>query len=54
MWARRIEKAKPLARAVGGQAIERKQLRTEFFDAIVNATPVGMHPRHQRIAARRE
>jgi 3-dehydroquinate dehydratase/shikimate dehydrogenase len=44
VWARRIEKAKPLARAAGGQAIERKHLRTESFDAIVNATPVGMHP----------
>jgi 3-dehydroquinate dehydratase/shikimate dehydrogenase len=42
--ARRIEKAKALARAVRGQAIERPQVRTEFFDAIVNATPVGMHP----------
>jgi 3-dehydroquinate dehydratase/shikimate dehydrogenase len=44
VWARRIEKAKPLARAVGGEAIERKHLRTESFDAIVNATPVGMYP----------
>jgi shikimate dehydrogenase len=42
--ARRIEKAKSLARAAGGEAIARKQLRGEFFDAIVNATPVGMHP----------
>ncbi len=46
--ARRIERAKPLARAVRGQAIERQQLRTEFFDAIVNATPVGMHPNVNR------
>ena len=42
--ARRIEKARLLADAAGGQAIERKRLRTEFFDAIVNATPVGMYP----------
>ena len=42
--ARRIEKAKSLARAARGEAIARKQLRGEFFDAIVNATPVGMHP----------
>jgi len=42
--ARRAEKAKSLARAVGGEAIARSQLRGEFFDAIVNATPVGMHP----------
>ena len=42
--ARRPEMAKALARAVGGEAIARKRLRQEFFDAIVNATPVGMHP----------
>jgi 3-dehydroquinate dehydratase/shikimate dehydrogenase len=44
VWARRSEKAKSLARAVGGEAIARSQLRREFFDAIVNATPLGMHP----------
>ncbi len=43
--ARRVKKAQALARAVGGEAIERKRLRTEFFDAIVNTTPVGMYPR---------
>jgi len=43
--ARRIEMARSLARAVGGEAIERRRLRAEFFDAIVNATPVGMFPR---------
>ncbi|MGH7836438.1 MAG: shikimate dehydrogenase, partial [Candidatus Binataceae bacterium] len=43
--ARRMPRAKALAREVRGQAIERKRLRDEFFDAIVNATPVGMHPR---------
>ncbi|HEX2712168.1 MAG TPA: hypothetical protein VHM88_08100, partial [Candidatus Acidoferrales bacterium] len=32
------------ASAVGGEAIERARIRREFFDAIVNATPVGMHP----------
>ncbi len=42
--ARRPEKARELARAAGGEAIERRRLRREFFDAIVNATPVGMHP----------
>ena len=42
--ARRPAKAKELARAVGGEAIARRQLRGEFFDAIVNATPVGMYP----------
>ncbi len=43
--ARRPARAKALARAVGGEATERRRLRGEFFDAIVNATPVGMHPR---------
>ena len=46
--ARRTAKAKELARAVGGEAIERKRLRGEFFDAIVNATPVGMYPNVHR------
>jgi len=44
VWARRPERAKSLAWAVGGQAIARSDLGREFFDAIVNATPVGMHP----------
>ena len=38
------ETSAALARAVGGQAIPRAALRQEFFDAIVNATPVGMYP----------
>jgi len=42
---RRPKRAEALARVVRGQAIERARLRHEFFDAIVNATPVGMHPR---------
>lgn len=42
--ARRPAKANALARAAGGETIERSQVRREFFDAIVNATPVGMHP----------
>jgi 3-dehydroquinate dehydratase/shikimate dehydrogenase len=42
--ARRPAKAKELAQAVGGEAIARSRLRGEFFDAIVNATPVGMYP----------
>jgi 3-dehydroquinate dehydratase/shikimate dehydrogenase len=43
--ARRPARAKSLARAAGGEAIPRKRVAREFFDAIVNATPVGMHPR---------
>lgn len=42
--ARRPERARKLARAVHGQAIPRAALRRDCFDAIVNATPVGMHP----------
>ncbi len=43
--ARRPERARALARAVGAQVVARADLRGEFFDAIVNCTPVGMHPR---------
>jgi len=42
--ARRAQAAKALARAAGGEVVERPRLRREYFDAIVNATPVGMHP----------
>jgi len=42
--ARREAEARKLARAAGGEAIARRHLRREFFDAIVNTTPVGMHP----------
>src|SRR5882757_297848 len=42
--ARREKAAKELARAVGGEVVPRRALRREFFDAILNATPVGMHP----------
>lgn len=44
VYARRQARSKSLAKAVGGEAIARPGLRREFFDAIVNATPVGMHP----------
>ncbi len=43
--ARRPARAEALARAAGGEAIAWGRIRGEFFDAIVNATPVGMHPR---------
>lgn len=45
--SRRAKPAASLAKSVGGEAIVSRQLRGEFFDAIVNATPVGMHPRIQ-------
>lgn len=42
--ARRAVTGKRLARAVNGEFIERHCVRDEFFDAIINATPVGMRP----------
>jgi len=43
--ARRENRALHLARAVGGTVLPRRALRREYFDAILNTTPVGMHPR---------
>lgn len=42
--ARRTRRAMLLARSVGGEALPRRALRRERFDAIINATPVGMSP----------
>jgi len=42
--ARREVAAKQLARAVHGNVVRRAALRTASFDAILNATPIGMHP----------
>ena len=42
--ARRPKRARELARAAGGHAIARTALAREYFDAIVNCTPIGMHP----------
>jgi len=42
--ARRESAARELARAVGGEAVPRRALRTETFDGILNTTPVGMYP----------
>jgi shikimate 5-dehydrogenase len=42
--ARRPERARALARAARGQVVARADLAHEFFDAIVNCTPIGMHP----------
>lgn len=44
VWARRPRRARALARAVGGEAIDRPDIKRRSFDAIVNCTPVGMHP----------
>jgi 3-dehydroquinate dehydratase / shikimate dehydrogenase len=43
--ARREARARVLAREFGGEAIRRAGLASQFFDAIVNATPAGMYPR---------
>jgi 3-dehydroquinate dehydratase/shikimate dehydrogenase len=43
--ARREAAARELARACGGDTLPRRALLTEKFDAVLNATPVGMHPR---------
>ena len=45
--ARRPEAAKQLAKAVGGEAIPRSALRTEKFDVLLNATPIGMYPQEK-------
>jgi 3-dehydroquinate dehydratase/shikimate dehydrogenase len=42
--ARRNNAARELARAVQGEAVPWRALRTESFDALLNTTPVGMHP----------
>ncbi|HKV61008.1 MAG TPA: shikimate dehydrogenase [Candidatus Acidoferrum sp.] len=42
--ARREKAARELARAFGGEVVPRAALRSEFFDAILNTTPVGMYP----------
>ncbi|MGB2590836.1 MAG: shikimate dehydrogenase [Candidatus Acidiferrum sp.] len=47
--ARREKAARELAKAAGGETIPRRALRSEFFDAILNTTPVGMHP-HDRVS----
>ncbi|MBV8514680.1 MAG: shikimate dehydrogenase, partial [Acidobacteria bacterium] len=47
--ARREQQARELARAVGGEPVPRFALRSEKFDAILNTTPVGMHP-HSKIS----
>jgi 3-dehydroquinate dehydratase/shikimate dehydrogenase len=44
IYARREELARRLACAVDGESLPRRALRFEKFDAILNATPVGMHP----------
>jgi len=47
IYARRANRARQLARAVGGKAMAKPELRRQEFDLIVNATPVGMAPGHE-------
>lgn len=47
--ARRERAANELARVVGGETVPRRALRSEKFDAILNATPIGMHP-HDKVS----
>jgi 3-dehydroquinate dehydratase/shikimate dehydrogenase len=42
--ARRNARARELASAAGAEVVPRRALKTEHFDAILNATPVGMYP----------
>ncbi len=43
--ARREKAARELAKAAGCEVVPRRALQGESFDAILNATPIGMHPR---------
>ncbi len=47
--ARREKAARELAKVVVGEVVPRRALQNEFFDAILNSTPVGMHP-HDKIS----
>jgi 3-dehydroquinate dehydratase/shikimate dehydrogenase len=47
--ARREQMGKSLARAVNGEFLGGQALRSEKFEAIINATPVGMYP-HSKIS----
>ncbi len=47
--ARRENLAQQLARAVGGISLPLRELRSEKFDVIINATPVGMYP-HSKVS----
>jgi 3-dehydroquinate dehydratase/shikimate dehydrogenase len=47
--ARREKPANELARSVGGEFVPWKALRSEKFEAILNATPVGQYP-HSEIS----
>jgi 3-dehydroquinate dehydratase/shikimate dehydrogenase len=41
---RNIDRVRSLARAAGAETVRPDQLGSQFFDVIVHATPLGMHP----------
>lgn len=45
--ARREKIARELAKALGGEVVPRRALQSQSFDAVLNATPIGMHPHDQ-------
>ena len=45
--ARRPEAARKLAKSIGGEPISRTDLRALEFDALLNATPIGMYPQEK-------
>lgn len=51
--ARQFPAAKALARAIGGEAIDRKKLGRRQFDVILNCTPVGQQPRDRESPLRK-
>jgi 3-dehydroquinate dehydratase/shikimate dehydrogenase len=44
---RSFEKVKALARATGADAIAVDQVASNYYDAVVHATPLGMHPHEE-------
>jgi 3-dehydroquinate dehydratase / shikimate dehydrogenase len=44
---RSIEKVKALARATGAEAIAADEVASNYYDAMVHATPLGMHPHEE-------
>ena len=52
--SRRPGRARALADATRAQAVARSELGREYFDAVVNCTPVGLHPREASPLGRAE
>ena len=44
---RAFEKAKALARATGAESIAAEEVGSSYYDAVVHATPLGMHPHEE-------